>query len=115
VFLPNSKSKKYFRLSVVLTWSLVKERLTPRVRVDIASQEERVAKLIAKTGGVGAVKRKKTADEVDKRPLPPRVSKERRIHELLRNMYGDRTFLDDVIREAGTVHLRSYLSISSGR
>jgi len=60
-------------------------------------------KLIGKTGGV-AIKRKKVTEEVDKRPLPPRVSNEHRIHELLRDMYGDRTFLDDVIREAGGLH-----------
>jgi len=72
-------------------------------------QEERLSKLLAKTGG-GAIKRKKKAEEVDKRPLPPRVSNERRIHELLRNMYGDRTFLDDVIREAGKLQ-RFHLSL----
>jgi len=64
-------------------------------------QDERLAKLIAKTGG-GAIKRKKTTEEVDKRPMPARASHEHRIHELLRNMFGDRTFLDDVIREAGS-------------
>jgi len=64
--------------------------------------------LLAKTGG-GAIKRRKATEEVDKRPLPARVSNEHRIHELLRNMYGDRTFLDDVIREAGKLHrFRSY-------
>jgi len=63
-------------------------------------QEERLAKLLARTGG-GAIKRKKRTEEVDKKPLPARVSNEQRIHELLRNMYGDRKFLDDVVREAG--------------
>ena len=70
-------------------------------------QEERLAKLLAKTGG-GAIKRKKRTEEVDKRPMPARASNERRIYELLRNMYGDRTFLDEVIREAG--NLQHFLS-----
>jgi len=77
---------------------------------DVVLQEERLAKLMAKTGG-GVIKRKKTTEEVDKRPMPPRVSNEHRIHELLRNMYGDRTFLDDVIREAGTTLLSHLFGI----
>ena len=40
--------------------------------------------------------------------MPARASNERRIYELLRNMYGDRTFLDEVIREAG--NLQHFLS-----
>jgi len=71
-------------------------------------QEERLAKLVVKTGSV-AIKRRKVTEEVDKRPLPERVSHEARIQELLRHLYGDRTFLDDVIREAGALFSFQFL------
>jgi len=63
-------------------------------------QEEKAAKSILKPSSEGSIKRKKYTEEVDIRPKPAVASTDIQIRNLLGRFYGERTFLDEVLREA---------------
>ena len=78
------------------------------IYVDVI-QDEKAARSNLKPSSEGSIKRKKVTEEIDPRPKPPRASTDIQIRNLLGRLYGDRQFLDDVLREASECVLSTHL------